>query len=79
MDSVTVVKKTLGDPIMTMRNWLKPSPPAFSIKFEKTSNKNDMAAHAIFFYYYYCQQPSTMAALPAKAIADTRPCWDRWS
>ena len=33
-----------------------------------------MAAHAICFDFYYCRQPSIMAALPAKAFANIRPC-----
>ena len=32
-----------------------------------------MAAHAICFDVYYWKQPTTMAALPPKALANTRP------
>jgi hypothetical protein len=42
----------------------------YYLKF-KENNENEMAVHAIHFDFYYCKQLSTMAALPAKAFADT--------
>jgi hypothetical protein len=52
-------------------SWM-PFTSIFYLHF-KENNENNMAAHAIYFDFYYCQQQSTMAALPAKGFADTRP------
>ena len=55
---------------ISMRNWLKSSPPAyFYLKF-KENNKNDMPFCYFSCLGWYCFQPMSMAALPAQAVAD---------
>ena len=50
---------------ISMRNLLKPSPPAFS-------NENDIAVHGICFDFYYWPKPSQIGQNGSAAAADAR-------